>query len=163
MSRDRWIWNMISKEQQRLIEWTRRLDPARFNKTQGAQYHTAPSIVLPGTPDYPLGVPENSVTIMFHLSGDCWIGINRDKVTIKSPIFVEKPPKTKSAKHGPIIVMDVASAFLIVPTKENYYWACQQMVGREVIQAVLKPGKKRLDGKFSILCTVTFMPKDGEE
>lgn len=154
---------MISKEQQRLIEWTRRLDPARFNKAQGAQYHTAPSIVLPGTPDYPDDVPSNSVTIMFTLSGTCWIGIDRKKITVKTPTFLEKPPKTKRAKHGSVVVMDATSAYLIVPTNENYYWACQQMVGREVIKAVLKPGKERDDGKFSIVCTVTFMPKEGEE
>ena len=155
--------NMISNEQQRLIEWTRRLDPARFNKAQGAQYHTAPSIVLPDTPDYPKNVPSNSVTIMFTLSGTCWIGIDKERTTVKGPIFVEKPPKTKRAKHGPVVVMDEASAYLIVPTNENYYWACQQMVNRDVIQAVLKPGKERDDGKFSILCIVTFMPNEGEE
>lgn len=154
---------MINSEQQRLIEWTRRLDPSRFNKAQGAQYHTAPSIVLPGTPDYPADVPSNSVTIMFYLSGTCWIGIDKSRMTVKSPIFVEKPPKTKRAKHGSIVMMDATTAFLIVPTKENYYWACQQMVGREVVQAVLKPGKVNKDGKFKIMCIVTFMPKEGEE
>ena len=105
-----------------LLDWQRKLDPSNFNKARGAQYHTAPSVVFPDTPDYPKDAPDDSVTIMFYIDGDNWLD-QSEKLVVDAPLFLEKPPKSKSAKHGPIMVLTDTAALGAVLYQDNYYWS----------------------------------------
>lgn len=152
----------MTSNHDRLLEWQRRMDPENFNKKRGAQYHTAPSVVFPDSSDYPEGVPEESVTILFHLDGANWLGGDK-KVVAKNPEFIEKPPKTKTAKHGPVIILTESSVLGACEVKDNFYWSAQVLSQHEVLLATFKPGKFNKEGKRKIVVIATFMPNPGDE
>lgn len=146
-----------------LLEWQRKLDPSHFNKARGAQYHTAPTVVFPDAAEYPKRVPKDSVSILFYIDSSCWIGTLDKKTTVKKPEFIEKPPRGKSAKHGPVIILSESAALAAVVTSENYYWAAQVMSlpENEVLRATFTPGKvNKSTGKAKIKCLVTFLPHE---
>lgn len=142
-----------------LLDWQRKLDPSNFNKTRGAQYHTAPSVVFPGSPDYPEDAPDNSVTIMFQVDAENWLS-QEEKLIVDSPFFIEKPPKTKSAKHGPIMVLTADAALGAVVYNDNYYWAAWTLTQYPVWRAIFKRSKPNSKGKVKILITATFLPEN---
>ncbi len=107
------------KVDQRILEWQRRFDPCRFNKATGAQYHTAPAVLLPGAHEIPNDAPGDSISVMFRVSPSAWIS-SPEKMEITYPVFVEKAPKSKMAKHGPVFVLGQDAAVLAIPTNENY-------------------------------------------
>lgn len=140
-----------------LMEWQRSFDPLNFNKARGAQYHTAPTVVMPDAPGYPEGVPENSITILFRISEECWLG-EPVKTIVENPILIEKEP-AKGAKHGPVFILGDASAIAAVPCKENYYWSAQVLTQHQVVRMSFSPDKKRKDGKKrNIVVYATFVP-----
>lgn len=143
------------------LEWQRRLDPSNFNKKTGAQFHTAPSVIMGNSPDIPKDAPEGSVTVMFFIDGECWIG-GPERVTVDRPVFMEKPPKSKRAKHGPIIVLSETSALCAIPVSQNYYWTAQVMCSQEVFRAVFVPDRISMEKTKApkVKVTVTFVPHD---
>ena len=141
-----------------LLDWQRKLDPSNFNKTRGAQYHTAPSVVFPDSPDYPKAAPDDSVTIMFQVNAENWL-CTEDKIVVDSPLFIEKPPKTKSAKHGPIMVLTTDTALGAVVYNDNYYWAAWTLTQHPVWRAAFTRTKPNSKGKVKILVTATFLPE----
>ena len=150
------------RENKELLEWQRSLDPMRFNKATGAQYHTAPAVIFPDSADYPDDAPVGSVTILFHIDEESWIG-EPERLDIDEPLIVEKPPATKRAKNGPIIVMGSERAYTAIPVKENYYWSANVLSKHHTTHITFKPGKKRTDGKHrKIVVIATFIPNDGE-
>lgn len=142
------------------LEWQRRLDPSNFNKKTGAQYHTAPSVIMGNSPDIPDDAPDGSVTVMFFIDGSCWISGGSERVVVDHPMFMEKPPKSKKAKHGPVIVLSETSALCVIPVSQNYYWTAQVMCSQEVFRAVFVPdkasAKKGKDPQVKVV--VTFVP-----
>ena len=144
------------------LEWQRRLDPSNFNKKTGAQYHTAPSVIMGSSPDVPQDAPEGSVTVMFFIDGECWISGNLEREVVDRPMFIEKPPKTKRAKHGPILVLSETQALCAIPVSQNYYWTAQVMCSQDVFRAVFVPdrasAKKGRAPKVKVV--VTFVPHD---
>lgn len=144
------------------LEWQRKLDPSNFNKRQGAQYHTAPSVIMvPDSPDRPSDAPEGSVTVIFYIDGECWIGDLR-RIDADAPQFLESPPKTKKAKHGPVFVMTEEGPLCVIPVRQNYYWTAQVMCSQDVFRASFIPDKasKKVERKPKIRVVVTFVPKD---
>ena len=143
------------------LEWQRRLDPSNFNKKTGAQFHTAPSVIMGNSPDIPADAPEGSVTVMFFIDGECWLG-GPDKVVVDHPLFIEKPPKSKRAKHGPIIVLSETSALCAIPVSQNYYWTAQVMCSQETFRAVFVPDKTSIKKAKApkVKVVVTFVPHD---
>lgn len=151
----------ISKIDHALLEWQRMLDPSKFNKKTGAQFHTAPSVVFPDSADYPEDAIDGSVTILFHISNECWLS-DPQKLSLESPIIVEKPP-AKRAKNGPVLVLDAATAYIAIPVKENYYWAAWTLTTHETKSISFRPGKPKPDGSLGKTVVVaTFLPNDGE-
>lgn len=144
------------------LEWQRRLDPSNFNKATGAQFHTAPAVIMPGSPDIPEDAPEGSVTMMFFIDGECWIDGNPQRVSVDSPSFMERPPRTKSAKHGPVIVLSDTAALCAIPVSQNYYWAAQVMCSQDVWRVLFVPDRvaSKKGRKPRIKVIVTFVPSD---
>lgn len=145
----------------RLLEWQRKLDPSNFNKKHGAQYHTAPSVIFPDSIDYPKGVPDESVTIMFFFSDECWLCEKRMKLP-ENVVFVEKPPR-KNAKHGPVVIMTATEALAVLPVNENWYWSAQVLTSHEIKRCEFRfPKNNTTDdshgSKKRIACIATFMP-----
>lgn len=152
----------VEKERNRLLDWQRRLDPSNFNKATGAKYHTAPTVILPGAPEYPKHPIKGSVTILFYIDSSCWISPLKETVEIEKPIFVEREPKAR-AKHGPVILMDELSAYAAVPVNEGAYWSMQILTleQNEALTARFVPGKVNdKTGKSKIKCVITFLPKE---
>lgn len=144
------------------LEWQRKLDPSNFNKKTGAQYHTAPSVIMGDSPDIPADAPEGAVTVMFFIDGDCWISGGSERVVVDHPLFIERPPKTKKAKHGPVLVLSDTSAICAIPVSQNYYWTAQVMCSQDVFRATFVPDrvstKKGKSPKVKVV--VTFVPRD---
>ena len=156
--------SLISSFSPRLIEWQRRLNPENFTKKTGAEYHTAPSVLPTDSPDYPSGMPDNAVGIMFQLDSTCWLFGEPEKETVGNPVFQEGKPRSKKAKNGPIFVMDSDRVICCVPFKDNYYWTAKVLSQHEVVYLSMKPGKRRADGKPSkVQVVAVFLPNDGEE
>lgn len=144
-----------------LLEWQRKLDPENFNKKTGAQYHTAPSVVFPDSADYPSDAPDDSVTILFRIDEESWIG-EPEKITIYDPLIIEKTPRRKS-KNGPIIIMDDKRAYAAIPVKENYYWSANVLSKHRCVRIEFRPGKIRHDGKTrKIVVVATFIPNEDD-
>lgn len=146
-----------------LLDWQRMLDPSNFNKTKGAAYHTAPSVVFPGSPDYPDDVPDDSVTIMFQIDGDMWIG-DPQRIVVRDITFMEKPPK-RGCKNGPVIGLSTTTALCAIPVSANYYWAVNVLSKHETVVVTFRPDTTidMKTGKIKhITCVATFMPNDGE-
>lgn len=144
------------------LEWQRKLDPSNFNKQQGAQYHTAPSVVVtPDSPDRPQDAPEGSVTAIFYIDGECWVGDLR-KVVADAPEFIEGPPKTRRAKHGPVFVMTDEGPLCVIPVRQNYYWTAQVMCSQDVFRVTFIPDtvSKKVDRLPKVRAVVTFVPRD---
>lgn len=143
------------------LEWQRRLDPANFNKKTGAQYHTAPSVIMGDSPDIPKDAPEGSVTVMFFIDGECWL-TTPERTVVDNPLFMEGKPKTKRAKHGPVFVLSETQALCAIPVSQNYYWTAQVMCSQEVFRAVFIPDKTSTkQAKVpKVKAVVTFVPKD---
>lgn len=143
------------------LEWQRRLDPSNFNKRQGAQFHTAPSVIMGDSPDIPDDAPNGSVTVMFFVDGECWLG-SPERLSVDHPIFIEKPPRSKRAKHGPVIVLGETSALCAIPVSQNYYWTAQVMCSQDVFRATFVPdvASVREGRPPKVRITVTFVPRD---
>lgn len=150
----------------RLIEWQRMLSPEQFNKAGGAKYHTAPSLVFPGSPDFPDGVPNDSVTIMFRLTDDMMLR-KPQHVIVKDPFIAEKPVK-RGRKSAPIVMMDESSVLAVVPVSANYYWSAKMLATHKTVRLELRPDKdisdkERIRGKKrGITVIATFIPNAGE-
>jgi len=147
----------------RLLEWQRKLDPSNFNKKQGAKYHTAPSVVFPGSPDYPEGVPDESVTIMFYIPGDDWIG-ERVEHSGSAIEFIEEQPKGKS-KSGWVTIWDAGTIIAIAKPTSNYYWSANTVANHKLVTATIRPSKHVKENlKHSDTQIIaTFLPNPGEE
>lgn len=142
------------------LEWQRRLDPSRFNKKTGAKFHTAPSVVFPGAPDYPDDAPAGSVTILFYVDGEGWLCDPR-RMTIDDPIVVEKAPRTKGTKNGSVIFMTPTQAILIVGPTQNYYWSAKILAENTPWRISLAPGRGSTDKKRpKVKVTATFIPSE---
>ena len=151
----------LETEKTRLLDWQRKLDPSNFNKATGVQYRVAPTVILPGAPEYPDNPVENSVTILFYIDSSCWVTPLQEKIEIVKPIFVEKEPQ-KRAKNGPVILMDETNVYAAIPVNEGSYWSAQIMTREEYepLSAYFVPGKVNQNtGKSKIKCIVTFLPK----
>lgn len=144
-----------------LIDWQRKMDPSNFNKTRGAQYHTAPMVVMPGDMGYPDDLPEEAVTFMFRISDEGWFA-EPEKMTIENPLVIEKDPN-KGAKNGPVFILGDALAICSVAYKENYYWAANVLSKHQVLRITFSPEKKRDDGKKrNVIVYATFLPNEDE-
>jgi len=143
------------------LEWQRRLDPSNFNKKTGAQFHTAPTVIMGSSPDIPSDAPENSVTVLFFIDGECWL-MPPEKIVVDRPLFAEKPPRSKRAKHGPIIVLSETNALCAIPVSQNYYWTAQVMCSQDVFRATFVPDKVSTKETKApkVKVIVTFVPKD---
>lgn len=151
----------MPKIDRRALEWQRRLDPSNFNKKTGAQYHTAPAVIMSDSPDRPKDAPEDSVTVMFFIDGECWIN-EPVRIDVDDPLFVERPPKQKKSKHGPILVLSATAALCAIPVSQNYYWTAQVMCSQKVWRASFVPDKaaSKKGKKPRIKVVVTFIPVD---
>jgi len=144
------------------LKWQRALDPSHFNKATGAQYHTAPTVIPHDSPDYPKRMPKSSICLQFFIDEASWI-VTPQHISIKKPVFLEGKPKTKSAKHGAVFIMDKNTAYCAIPVKENYYWSAQVLSEHEVVYAVLSPGKRTDTGKSAKTRIIAvFKPNNGE-
>lgn len=144
-----------------LMEWQRKMDPSRFNKSRGAQYHTAPTVVMPSDMGYPDDMPANSVTFLFRISDEGWIG-EPEKMVVDNPVLIEKEPR-KGAKNGPVFVLGDQLALCTIAYKENYYWTANVLSKHQVLRMKFVPEKKRDDGKKRhIVVYATFLPNEGE-
>lgn len=142
-----------------LLEWQREMDPTNFNKSTGAQYHTAPSIIMPDSSDYPQDLPEGTVTMMFWINESSWLQETMKKIEIENPIIIEKPPQSKRAKHGPIIIMDDKQAYTAIPVKENYYWAAWMLTRNTPLRILFRPEKPKEIGQSRNICIIaSFLP-----
>lgn len=144
------------------LEWQRRLDPSHFNKKTGAQFHTAPTVIMGKSPDVPDDAPENSVTVLFFIDGECWFMPLEQKLVVDHPLFAENPPRSKRAKHGPIIVLSDTQALCAIPVSQNYYWTAQVMCSQDVFRATFTPDKVSVKKEKApkVKVVVTFVPKD---
>lgn len=149
---------------QRLINWQRKLDPSNFSKAKGAVYHTAPAVLPPDSPDYPDGMPDNAVAIMFQLDATCWILGEPEKEEVNDPTFQEGKPRSRSAKNGPIFLMSDDRVICVIPFKDNYYWSAKVLSQHKVLHVSIKPGKKRMDDKpRKVQIVAAFLPNENEE
>lgn len=147
---------------QYLLEWQRKMDPTNFNKSRGAQYHTAPQVVMPGTDGYPDDLPEDSVTFLFRIKEDSWLG-EPERTVIDNPLLIEKEPR-EGAKNGPVFVLGDAAAVAAIACNENYYWTANVLAKHQALRITFLPDKKRTDGKKrGITVYATFMPNDDEK
>lgn len=153
---------MSSSEREKyLMSWQRKMDPSNFNKSRGAQYHTAPTVVMPGDMGYPEDLPEDAVTFLFRISDEGWIG-EPEKMVVDNPLVIEKEPR-KGAKNGPVFILSETAAICTVAYKENYYWSANMLSKHQVLRIKFVPEKKRTDGKKrNIVVYATFMPNEGE-
>lgn len=124
----------------RSLEWQRKLDPSSFTKATGAQYKTAPSVIMPGSPDCFDDVPDDAIHIMFFINGDAWVG-EREKVKSPSIEWSLESSSTK-AKFAPISVWDGAQPKMVVKHKENYYFGAYAAATLDVLMTELRPSKK---------------------
>ena len=141
------------------MEWQAKMDPSRFNKSRGAQYHTAPTVVLPGAPEFPDDLPDGTVTFLYYVDSSCWLAKLEEKVVLENPMFIEKPPR-KGAKHGPVLILTASEALAAIPVNENYYYAAQvvSQPGFQVLRATFSPGKvNEKTGTSKIKCVVSFI------
>lgn len=144
-----------------LRDWQRKMDPSNFNKSRGAQYHTAPTVVMPKDMEYPSDLPEESVTFLFRITDEGWLG-EPEKMTVDNPIVIEKEPR-KGAKNGPVFVLGEQSALCTIAYNENYYWTANVLSKHQVLRMKFVPEKKRMDGKKrNIVVYATFLPNEGE-
>lgn len=152
---------------QRLLKWQRMLSPDNFNKTGGAKYHTAPSVVFPGAPDYPSDVPDDSVTIMFRITYDMML-TDCGHVVVRDPLVAEKQTK-RGRKSAPIVVMSDTAVLCVIPVSANYYWSAHVLAEHRVVRMELRPDKattsdprKRDATKRGVTVIATFMPNHDE-
>lgn len=141
------------------MEWQANMDPSRFNKSRGAQYHTAPTVVMPDAVEFPSDLPDGTVTFLYYIDSSCWLSKLEGKLVLEEPMFIEKPPR-KGAKHGPVLVLTAAEALAAIPVNENYYWAAQVVTDPKyrVLRAVFTPGKvNEKTGTSKIKCVVSFI------
>ena len=144
----------------RVLEWQRRLDPARFNKKRGAQYHTAPVVLPHDAVELPDELPDEALGLLFYIDAECWLGAP-EKTEVQHPVFHEGTPRTKTAKNGPVFVLSDTAALCAIPVKENYYWAANTLAQHEVLWVSFSPGKNRTDGKpRKIRVVAAFLPDD---
>ena len=146
-------------DHKKLIEWQRKLDPANYVKATAAQYKTAPNVILPGSPDYPKGIPDDAVAISFFIDGGGWMA-EREKVTVDNPTFAAKSANSKKAKFGPIVIMSETSVLAVVPASDNYYFSAYELTKHQVLTATFKPGRDNDKGKFKVFCAAAFMPSE---
>lgn len=152
---------MATEREKYLMEWQRKMDPTNFNKSRGAQYHTAPTVVMPRDMGYPDDLSEDAVTFLFRISDEGWIG-EPEKMEIDNPLVIEKEP-AKGAKNGPVFILSETAAICTVAYKENYYWSANVLSKHQVLRIKFVPEKKRTDGKKrNIVVYATFMPNDDE-
>lgn len=142
------------------LEWQRKLDPSNFNKRQGAQYHTAPAVIMGDSPDIPDDAPDGSVTVMFFIDGECWLA-EPEKVVVDHPVFQEGKPRSKRAKHGPVFILGDAAALCVIPVSQNYYWTAQVMCSQDVFRATFTPDRASVKETKApkVKAVVTFVPQ----
>lgn len=139
------------------MRWQRDMDPSRFNKSTGAQYHTAPVVINPKDDFFPFDLPLEAITFLFRISDEGWIG-EPEQMVIENPVLIEKEPR-KGAKNGPIFILTETTALCTVAYKENYYWTCNVLAKHQVLRMKFIPEKKRSDGKKrNIVVYATFLP-----
>lgn len=143
------------------LEWQRLLDPARFNKKDGAKYHTAASVVLPGSAEIPEGAPKGSVTILFYVPRADWVS-EPQKVELVRPTVVEKKPRGR-AKSGSVVIMDATTVYVVIGPRENFYQSARLLATHETVRVGLRPGRVRKPGDEPETVIVgTFLPSAGE-
>lgn len=141
------------------MEWQARMEPTRFNKSRGAQYHTAPTVLPHDAPECPDGTPDEAIAFLFFIDSESWIG-EPVKTEVAHPVFQEGKPQSKTAKNGPVFVLGEETALCAIPVKENYYWAANVLSKQKVLYVSFSPNKKRTDGKpRKIKVLATFVPK----
>lgn len=152
---------------QRLITWQRMLSPDNFNKAGGAKYHTAPSVVFPGAPDYPDDAPDGSVTIMFRITYDMMLS-DCGKIVVKNPLVAEKQAK-RGRKNAPIVIMSDAAVICVIPVSANYYWSAHILSEHQVTRIEFRPDKHKQNdpskgdaAKRGVTIIATFVPNADE-
>jgi hypothetical protein len=116
---------------------------------------------MPGSADVPADAPAGSVSVMFFIDGECWIG-EAGRMTVDRPTFIERPPRSKSAKHGPVIVLSDSAALCAIPVSQNWYWTAQVLCSQDVWRASFVPDRASTrKGKAPrIRVVATFVPRD---
>lgn len=152
---------------QRLLALQRMLSPDNFNKAGGAKYHTAPSVVFPGAPDYPDDAPDGSVTIMFRITYDMMLS-GCGRTVVKNPLVADKQAK-KGRKSAPIVVMSDTAVICVIPVSANYYWSAHVLADHQVMRMEFRPDKPTTGTprdkdatKRGVTVIATFMPNRDE-
>lgn len=150
----------------RLLEWQRMLSPDNFNKAGGAKYHTAPSVVFPGAPDYPNDAPDGSVTMMFRITYDMMLA-DCGHAVVSHPLVAEKQAR-RGRKSAPIVIMSDTSIMCVIPVSANYYWAAHVLSEHEVTRIEFRPDVKSVASpaqgrdRRGVTVIATFMPNPDE-
>lgn len=152
---------------QRLLAWQRMLSPDNFNKAGGAKYHTAPSVVFPGAPDYPDDAPDGSVTIMFRITYDMMLS-GCGRTVVNDPLVAEKQAK-RGRKSAPIVVMSDTAVICVIPVSANYYWSAHVLADHQVTRMEFRLDKPTTGtpsdkdaNKRGVTVIATFMPNRDE-
>lgn len=143
------------------VRWQRKMDPSNFNKSRGAQYHTAPTVLTPNDIGFPDDLPLEAITFLFRISDEGWIG-TPEKMTVENPLVVEKEPR-RGAKNGPVFILSETAALCTVAYKDNYYWSANVLSKHQVLRITFVPEKARIDGKKrNIVVYATFLPNEDD-
>ena len=145
-----------------LIDWQRRLEPSNYVAGQGAKYHTAGAVIFPTSTEYPRWATDGSVTVSFFIDGSSYLGDGPVELT-DGVRFVERQPRTRRGKFGPVAIIDADVIHAVVQPKDNYYFNAHEVAKHKVLGVSLTPGKKSADGSYKVRVVATFEPWEPDE
>ena len=149
------------KIDKRALEWQKKLDPSSFVKQTGTQYKTAPSVVMPGSPDCFKGLPKDAVHFMFFIDGAAWVG-EREKVQ-STHIEWSLESGNSKAKFAPVSVWLDGMIKAIVKYSDSYYFGAYAAATHKVLMSELRPStKKDENGHWGKTVCVVAIADEGE-